>query len=214
MALISLKCPECGGEVQFEETLKQGFCVYCGTKIINEKAVPNTVILDHKDEIVGKLELAKVALTSKEYEKAVSLADDAIVLDPNCLDAWCLKVIASDPISRTSCLQKAQSKDLNQYGVIDPNLINNYHKVLFIPTGRDPSKYSVSMIVDGFNLGIIHIDTNIETILSSGNHKFHIEVTRVSNNKTVVLKPIPFTIESDVSIVIKDGLTNVRLVKK
>ncbi|MBR1888762.1 MAG: hypothetical protein IJ810_02245 [Candidatus Methanomethylophilus sp.] len=36
---VSLKCPHCHGDVQLDESREFGFCMQCGTKIINEKEI-------------------------------------------------------------------------------------------------------------------------------------------------------------------------------
>ena len=33
MGIISLKCPECGGDLKFDDSQEQGICQYCGGKI-------------------------------------------------------------------------------------------------------------------------------------------------------------------------------------
>lgn len=35
MTLVVHKCPKCGGQVKLEEQWKEGFCVYCGSKVKN-----------------------------------------------------------------------------------------------------------------------------------------------------------------------------------
>lgn len=37
MPMVMLKCPQCGGELQFEDDREFGFCQYCGAKVMIEK---------------------------------------------------------------------------------------------------------------------------------------------------------------------------------
>lgn len=37
MAMVELKCPQCGGILEFEDNREFGFCQYCGMKIMIEK---------------------------------------------------------------------------------------------------------------------------------------------------------------------------------
>jgi len=34
MALVSLKCPSCGGNIQMDDAKEKGFCMYCGTSFL------------------------------------------------------------------------------------------------------------------------------------------------------------------------------------
>ena len=44
MEPISLKCPNCGGELKFETTMEFGFCMYCGNKVMIPRAAPSQVV--------------------------------------------------------------------------------------------------------------------------------------------------------------------------
>ena len=43
MATVIIKCPNCGGEVDMDVDMKQGFCIYCGQKVFNKPDVPAVV---------------------------------------------------------------------------------------------------------------------------------------------------------------------------
>ena len=54
MPLVPAKCPSCGGEIQVDNTRKEGFCSYCGTKFLVESAVnyyntKNEYHIEHAD---------------------------------------------------------------------------------------------------------------------------------------------------------------------
>lgn len=44
MEPIILKCPNCGGELEFEGGMEFGFCKYCGTKVMVPKPAPSQVV--------------------------------------------------------------------------------------------------------------------------------------------------------------------------
>ena len=44
MEPISLKCNNCGGNLEFEKSMEFGFCKYCGNKVMIPKQVPTQVI--------------------------------------------------------------------------------------------------------------------------------------------------------------------------
>lgn len=57
MALVSLKCPNCGGSLQIENTMEKGFCMYCGSSFMVKDEIQRiqvehrgTVNLSRKEE--------------------------------------------------------------------------------------------------------------------------------------------------------------------
>ena len=44
MEPIVLKCPGCGGELEFERNMEFGFCKYCGNKVMIPKQAPTQVV--------------------------------------------------------------------------------------------------------------------------------------------------------------------------
>ena len=46
MGFIKLTCPNCGADIQLDETKEYGFCTYCGTKIMQDK-----LVIEHKGKI-------------------------------------------------------------------------------------------------------------------------------------------------------------------
>ena len=43
MAIVALKCPHCGGNLEMEDSREFGFCQYCGTKIIIQDETVNNI---------------------------------------------------------------------------------------------------------------------------------------------------------------------------
>ncbi len=41
MAIVALKCPHCGGDLQLDDSRQFGFCQYCGTKIMIQEQIVN-----------------------------------------------------------------------------------------------------------------------------------------------------------------------------
>ncbi|HNX13830.1 MAG TPA: hypothetical protein PKH29_03140 [Oscillospiraceae bacterium] len=80
MALISLKCTNCGGDIQMDDKKESGFCVYCGAKVLLQQAVTNinnlsgNVVIDGKVQIIdNRLKLErdkKMERIKRIYEKA------------------------------------------------------------------------------------------------------------------------------------------------
>ncbi len=68
MNFVTVKCPNCGAEIQVDADNKGGTCQYCGSKIINEDAVGKTNTEGAADG------------ADREFESRLVLADNAAKL--------------------------------------------------------------------------------------------------------------------------------------
>jgi hypothetical protein len=93
MPLVALKCPNCSGEVQFEEDMKSGFCIHCGSKIINQRALNGSISIDRSSDIINHLKIAKEASRVHDWENLAKLIDSILLMDADCHDAWCMKAL-------------------------------------------------------------------------------------------------------------------------
>jgi len=115
MALISLKCPNCDGEIQLDDNKESGFCLYCGSKLLF-KDVSNK----HQIELSGKINVEGVAtvenlmLRGDEYAAA---GDDnkAIEYYNKVLDIDAGNLIARSKIS--AVLNTINSKKVKSYTI-------------------------------------------------------------------------------------------------
>ena len=76
MKLISLKCRECGADLQVDPGRKQVFCSYCGAKLLLDDEsinITNRII----DE--ARLKEAEVRLRELEYQHERELREEALV---------------------------------------------------------------------------------------------------------------------------------------
>ncbi len=46
MSFIAVKCPQCGADIQFDDSREFGFCNYCGSKVVQDK-----VVVEHRGTI-------------------------------------------------------------------------------------------------------------------------------------------------------------------
>lgn len=58
MGVIKLQCPVCGGKLEMDDSLEQGFCQYCGNKVLIKKDEPvqnitNNTITDSNVTIIN-----------------------------------------------------------------------------------------------------------------------------------------------------------------
>lgn len=119
MSLIALKCPSCGGNLEFEDSREFGFCQYCGTKIMISQEINNTVnntvnnfnsttiISNGKEEQNRrKISAAQKAADEGNYEAAKTIADDILLNDSTFAEAYLV------------LLKCAALRDFREYGYI------------------------------------------------------------------------------------------------
>jgi len=90
MGLIAGICTNCGGIIEFDESLKNGFCVYCGTPFIAEQIVNKiTQNINIKNAVMqgGPSEAnlmvrARQFLEKGDYNRAVEYAENALDINP------------------------------------------------------------------------------------------------------------------------------------
>jgi len=133
MSIIALKCPNCGGNLEFEDSREFGFCQFCGTKVmIREeinKTVNNTVnnfnsttIIsnDHNEQHKKMLAAAQKALNEENYTTAKKIAETVVAQDLTVADAY--RII----------LLSVALKDFKQYGFVtvdsNPEIEDNFEK--------------------------------------------------------------------------------------
>jgi len=63
MPFVPVKCTACGGEIQLDDQLKSGFCVYCGSKVVFKEAV-------QKMELSGSVTVHGIATLEKLLQNA------------------------------------------------------------------------------------------------------------------------------------------------
>ena len=92
MPLVKGICMSCGGQIEFGEDVKKGFCLHCGTAFIKEDVV-------NKFNIVNNIQIGNAVIQSGptvenlvirarrfqkegDYHKAIEIANKALDLDP------------------------------------------------------------------------------------------------------------------------------------
>ena len=101
MSIIALKCPNCGGNLEFEDSREFGFCQFCGTKVmIREeinKTVNNTVNNFNSTTIINssndeqnrkKISAAQKALSEKRFDMAEKIANEILTQDSTIAEAY------------------------------------------------------------------------------------------------------------------------------
>ena len=87
MSLVNVKCPNCGAEIQLDSSREEGFCSYCGSKVIIQEAI-NKVKIDKSEDTQNFLQLANNALKNKNYEECLTYAKKALEVNASNCRAW------------------------------------------------------------------------------------------------------------------------------
>ncbi len=133
MALVLLKCPNCGGSLDLEDSREFAFCQYCGSKImIQEEIVRQKVTIDRSEDLKNVLKLAIVAFTEHDLNKVKDLANKALEMDANCSDAMYLKVATVKATGGDyQTLMELAKGCTNNLGIFSEEDVNKYlgHRV-------------------------------------------------------------------------------------
>lgn len=164
MALISLKCPSCGANIDFDNSRDFGFCSYCGTKIMIEKKIVEhrgSVGIDHSCEIKNLL------LRGQEMYSAGRLADAEVYFN-RVLDLDAVNKEARDALR---CINK---------------IVDSENVVI----ERLPSKYffqgvKMHLKLNGEKIGFINEGGRISLKLPVGTHYIEPHFTFYKKNKPI-----------------------------
>jgi hypothetical protein len=88
MTVKELRCPHCGGAVDFKEGSNRGICSFCGFALVYEPDSTETVARDRS------IRLAVAALNFGSFEDAAELALKALENDPFSCRAWSIRASA------------------------------------------------------------------------------------------------------------------------
>lgn len=70
MGLIAMKCPNCGADIQLDDSREFGFCNFCGTKVMQEKIVvehQGSVKVDNSEFVQKYLQNARRAKEKEDW---------------------------------------------------------------------------------------------------------------------------------------------------
>lgn len=93
MAFVNAKCTNCGGDIQLDDTKKNGFCLHCGTKIKVEDAIKK-VKIDSTDNIEKYLKLARNANDGGNNSETEKYCNMILEIDNNNVEVWFLKGVS------------------------------------------------------------------------------------------------------------------------
>ncbi|CDA20716.1 ribosomal protein L7/L12 [Ruminococcus sp. CAG:488] len=158
MGFIPMVCPQCGAQVQLDDSREFGFCSYCGTKIVQEKVVVEhrgSVGVDHSGEIDNLLRRASEYMQRGDTDGAEIYYNRVLDLDFD-------NEIARNAMER-----------LNQI-VKEPNLF------ITATTGKlYNKKASIRIKIDGIDYGTIFNGNTGSYKLNVGTHKIRLKINSV-----------------------------------
>ena len=128
MGLIACRCPHCGGEVNMDEDLESGFCIYCGNKVINDSVSKVKISVDRSSEVRNSLLLAKNYLYDKDLVTAQSLLNKVMTIDSTVSDVWYMDAVL-DSKNRKQDLERA--KLFPSLGIFTHKDFNEYRSLVF-----------------------------------------------------------------------------------
>ncbi len=89
MALISLKCPNCAGDIELDDSREFGFCMYCGSKVMITRDVNNINIeMSVKDQRASLKPLAVAYCKKGDYTQAEEITGKLISVNAADADIW------------------------------------------------------------------------------------------------------------------------------
>lgn len=96
MGIIAMKCPQCGADVQLDETRDFGFCTFCGTKVMQEKIIvehSGSVKVDTSEELKKLYIAARNSAEAGDTTAALDYYRKITTRDPNSWEALFYSVI-------------------------------------------------------------------------------------------------------------------------
>lgn len=90
MGMISCKCPNCGADIQLDETREFGFCSFCGTKVMQDKVVVEhrgSVKVDNSEYVQKFLQNARRAKQKEDWEEVEKYYNLVEQNDPTNIEA-------------------------------------------------------------------------------------------------------------------------------
>ena len=90
MSMVALKCPECGADIELDDSREFGFCLYCGTKVMQDKVIvehQGSVKIDNSDYVQKFLQNARRAKEKEDWEETEKYYNLVEQNDPDNIEA-------------------------------------------------------------------------------------------------------------------------------
>ena len=205
-----------------DEEMKFGFCLHCGTKIMNDKHVSGSVSIDKNPEIINHLKMAREHASNHDWEALTKLVEKILLMDAECSDAWYMSVLLSMPQADDGTLDSLMSKGDKgkKYEIFfkdDIAIFWGEHTITFRTYSKKPMMISqktwdlagerARMIVTldgGKESFCIRSNQKLKFGLTAGIHDLTIQIVVDGSTRPGVLKLV-FTVEKDMDIELTKG---------
>ncbi len=81
MAIKSINCPNCNGSVQVDDSLKFGFCLYCGSKLMLQEIQKVKIEFDDTKKAANYMQLAFTAYSNANFSEAYGYFSKCLEID-------------------------------------------------------------------------------------------------------------------------------------
>ncbi len=213
MAIVAMKCPECHGDIQLDDTREFGFCVYCGTKIMIERN--NKLVIDETDSIPKWLSMAENALQSKFYEEAYKFSVRITDADPDNLRGWQIR-FQSTTDSRECNYCKSQIESLGGDSNLPKRLASKYRRRVLFTFPEEFKSTQYGLKINGHDIIFRSKSLKYEIELMEGvyqievryyisNTIFKVKIARINHTLELYDDTIVRTVKTDDGYAIVEG---------
>ena len=187
MPFIALRCPQCGAEIQLDNTREFGFCNYCGTKILQDKQIiEKRVVYDHSKDIENNVQLGYRYFNNKEYKKAYQCFEKVLGWDVNNADAnKMLDVLSNRKNTPNLYLRLNTTFYFSLKILLDGALVGKLSSSHPVYLNVSPGKHSLTFIRNKQKPNVLDININNDfdkisvvftpVLLSNNKLNYHIE---------------------------------------
>ena len=135
MSFVAVKCPQCGADIQLDDSREFGFCSFCGAKVMQEKIViehKGNVKINKEDELSNLYIAARNATQAGDDTSALSYYRQIATIEPNSWEALLYTVILGLSNIRNGEIESAAAKITNclpkVFQLISTNITNEQEK--------------------------------------------------------------------------------------
>ncbi|AMH94045.1 hypothetical protein AR505_0324 [methanogenic archaeon ISO4-H5] len=143
--------------------------------MIQEEIVKQKVTIDRSEELKNVLKLAIIAFTEQNFDKVKELADKALEIDVNCLDAMYMKVaVAKANGGNYQTLMELSEHCTNNLGLFTQEDIVKYlgsHISLkFVPNNKKVGALFIDIVVDNTRNFRLKAHCPVDFYIPNGKH--------------------------------------------
>lgn len=109
MAFVTAKCPSCQGELQLDDAMEKGFCMYCGSQVVVQQAV-NLVRIDSAHMVDNWMRMADKAFDVQNFQEAYDYYTKVVEADEADWKACFFKALSAALLSAKGSVRLLEAK--------------------------------------------------------------------------------------------------------